>query len=531
MTRSREHGKEWVGAGPVEAGGPVSTMPVFPIGEAAAVEVYATLAGATTELSRIVAATREARSRGEDAIWHVPVTETTVHRLEGLFRLAAELGARFELGSIAPLPAREQAFLDDFSKYLLKENPDARSGLTERVRVAAEVAEELVHALGATAELFTGKPPAIPKSIDRVVIIGAYGGDHVGDAAILGGVLFALHARYGVKTALLLSHRPEHTRRLVHGLKAPVTVRVFHYDAPRGRALMAEADALVVAGGPMMDLPRVLAKHLVVAAAARRENKPLLVERVGIGPFKRELSRRAARLLLRQASHVSTRTSKAAKDPILSGVDVSVSRDPAFDYLETRTTLDLLTPKESASVDALFAGTEGRTLIGINLRPIRHEWSVKGESYSADSEGRLIKTLADAMTRLAATRPTTFVFFPMNPIQFGHSDLDSAFRLRGAVSQDVDYRVWEADPDVDGILHCLRRLDLAVAMRFHACIFSLSQGLPVIGIDYYPGQGGKVEQLFHDLGRQDDVRVMDQVESDWLVSRFGKLLEGGKRTR
>jgi polysaccharide pyruvyl transferase WcaK-like protein len=253
-----------------------------------------------------------------------------------------------------------------------------------------------------------------------------------------------------------------------------------------------------------------------------------LVERVGIGPFKRELSRRAARLLLRQASHVSTRTSKAAKDPILSGVSVSVSRDPAFDYLATRSELDLLTPNEKASVDELLAGTEGKKLVGINLRPIRHEWSVKGATYSEDSQSRLVQSLAVAMEKVSRSTPVAFVFFPMNPIQFGHSDLESAYRLRSALPASVDYRVWEADPDVDGVLYLLRRLNLAVAMRFHACIFALSQGLPVIGVDYYPGQGGKVEQLFHDMNRHADVKVMDRVDAGWLEDRFEALLTDGK---
>ncbi len=504
-------------------------MPVIKVGERAAREVYATLAGATTELSPIIAATREAVERREPVTWQLPATTATIHRLEGAFRLATELGASVELYPVAPLPAREQAFLEDFATHLLADSPDAPSPFAQRARLAGEVGEELLYSVLAAASLARSAPLPVPDSIEEVVIIGAYGGDHVGDAAILGGVLLGLHEKYGVKAARILSHRPEHTRRLAAGLRTPVAVRVFHYDVPRGRAQMAEADALVVAGGPMMDLPRVLAKHLVVAAAARAAHKPLLVERVGIGPFKRELSRRAARLLLRQASHVSTRTSKAAEDPILAGVNVSVSRDPAFDYLATRTQLDLVTPAEKASVDELLEGVGERTLIGINLRPIRHEWSVKGESYSEDAEGRLIQSLAVAMRRLASERQVTFVFFPMNPIQFGRSDLESAYRLRGAVGPEVDFRVWEADPDVDGVLYMLRRLKLAIAMRFHACIFSLSQDLPVVGVDYYPGQGGKVEQLFNDLGRADDVRVMDQVDSDWLVSRITALLDRGNR--
>ena len=37
------------------------------------------------------------------------------------------------------------------------------------------------------------------------MMIGAYGGDHIGDAAILGGVLFRIHARHDPSGAVLMS--------------------------------------------------------------------------------------------------------------------------------------------------------------------------------------------------------------------------------------------------------------------------------------------------------------------------------------
>lgn len=60
-------------------------------------------------------------------------------------------------------------------------------------------------------------------------------------------------------------------------------------------------------------------------------------------------------------------------------------------------------------------------------------------------------------------------------------------------------------------------------MRFHAAIFSLSQGRPTFGIDYYPNQGGKVEQLFADLGKADDAVQIDKFTPDWLVDKLATL--------
>ena len=87
----------------------------------------------------------------------------------------------------------------------------------------------------------------------------------------------------------------------------------------------------------------------------------------------------------------------------------------------------------------------------------------------------------------------------------------------------VDFRVWQYDPDIDGVLHLLRQVHAAVTMRFHACIFSLSQSVPVVGIDYYETVGGKVGELFRDLGRGQDTRRIDEVECGWLVERLLQL--------
>ena len=497
-------------------------MPIIELDEQAAQAVYPTLHGRKTALSPVLEQTRQLRASGQSVTWRVPVSPETVHRLEGLFRLGNEEGARFEIGNIGALSTREQAFLDDFEKYCLEQCLDEGSKISRAMEFAAELAEEGASLAVALPPLLAGKPVPAKSQLEEVVIIGAYGGDHVGDAAILGGVLLGLHSRYGVKKAHVLSHRPQHTRRLAAGLSTPVAVTVSHYNVPAAVRYVQATDAVVIAGGPMMDLPRVLAKHLATAAAAKRYQKPLIIERIGIGPFKRRSSEAAARLLLKNAAHISTRTSKAAKHAVARGLKVEVGRDPAFDYLETRTELTRMTPGERRSAEELLLGTEGRCVVGLNVRPIRHDWSPRGEAYAKGAEDDFIVQIASALERFSklSSKPVTVIYYPMNPIQFGMSDLESAYRIQQKLDPSVDFRVWEADPDVDALLLVLRRFDVCVAMRFHGCIFALSQGLKVIGIDYYPGQAGKVEQLFQDLGRGDDVRVMDDVSDDWLLERF-----------
>ena len=117
-----------------------------------------------------------------------------------------------------------------------------------------------------------------------------------------------------------------------------------------------------------------------------------------------------------------------------------------------------------------------------------------------------------------ADKPVTVIFFPMNLIQVGKSDLVAAYQIQQLLGGQVEMRVWEADPNLDGVLYLLKKLNMAVTMRFHACIFAISQQIPTIGIDYQ--FGGKVEELFNDSGVADDVCRMENLEANWLKSRL-----------
>lgn len=380
----------------------------------------------------------------------------------------------------------------------------------------------------AMGEAWRGRARRAPvRPLRTVMVVGAYGGDHVGDAAILGGVLLRLHARDGTDRAIVMSQRPGHTRRLAAMLETPVSLRVEAYEHDRVRALLPMVDAVVHGGGPLMDLPKQLVRHLYTTARAARRGLPVVMEGIGIGPFARRPSRWIARRLLRLADRVSVRTATDRASPLLRGVTAAEGRDPAFDYLETRGATAVLPARDRAWIERLLRDTAGRRVIGLNVRPIRHEFTVGAArggraGYTRQVEARFEEQVAGALRRLAseAGPPPCVVFFPMNAIQFGMSDLRSAYRIRRRLGGEVDFRVWEGDPCLDGIVDLLRRLDVVVTMRFHAAIFALSQGRPVVGIDYRVGASYKVAALLRDAGRGEHCARIDEMTADWLYDRL-----------
>jgi len=374
------------------------------------------------------------------------------------------------------------------------------------------------------------------RPLPKVMLIGAYGGEHIGDAAILGGVLFRMHRRHGTREAVLMSQRPEHTRHLVPMLDVPVRIEVEAYEPAKIRAQVKAADAVVFAGGPLIDLPKQLVRHLHAVSLARLAGKPFIAEGIGPGPFPRWSSQVTARRLVEMAERISIRTSEDSARPVIRGLKIDIGRDPAFDYLATRgDRLSRLPERERPEIERLLADTRDRPLIGINLRPIGHHYTAgvparDREAYTRQVEARFEMRFAEglqAFDRRAAKKPC-YVFFPMNAIQFGMSDLRSAFRVKSHLDPDIDFRTWEADASLDGVVDLLRRLDIVITMRFHATIFALSQKRPVIGIDYRIGKRDKVAAVLSDAGQGEHCTRIDQLTSDWLCDELSALSAAAK---
>ena len=370
------------------------------------------------------------------------------------------------------------------------------------------------------------------RSMPTVLAIGAYGGDHIGDAAILGGVLLRAHRRYGTTKAVLMSQRPNHSRRLVAMLDLPVQIDVAPYTHRAIRASLPQVDGVVFAGGPLTDLPKQLVRHLYTVSLAKRWNKPFVIEGIGAGPFKRRMSAWTARRFVQQANAIVVRTETDAQRPLVRDLKPAVAQDPAFDYLATLgDQLRYVPRRDRLAIEDLLAETDGRLRVGLNIRPVRFPFAKipRGEDpvrFGEAIEAQFEQRLAEGLRSFAATaeQPPAFIFFPMNAVQFGMSDLHSAFRIQRQLGPEVDFRVWQADPSLAGVVALIRRFDFVVSMRFHATIFALSQGCPVIGIDYRGGGTGKVAALLKDVGMSQFCGSIDQMSSAWLAERLTDLV-------
>lgn len=463
-------------------------------------------------------------ARNAPVRWFIPLNCETVYRLEGLFLTARELSVEADISCVdaCSLCTEDRLFAVDYIRYRildeaswpinavkrkgyetiiqllesdysgsfygicasilsLKPTIKIRPKRSRRLDFVREAAGVLIDGARAySVAVFQSKnadqPIAAGEHFEKVLLIGAYGGEHIGDAAILGGVALRLHQRHGVKSAILMSQRPAHTKHLISMIDTPVEIEVREYLHREIDACVDEVDAVIFAGGPIVDLPKQLVRHLYAVSSAKTHGKPFLMEGVGPGPLHRLPSRMTARKIISLADHVSLRTKESAEAEIVRGIEFEVGRDPAFDYLETRRgELSKMPEKEIAEIERLLDGACDRPVIGVNIRPIYHQYTVGVKdadkaSYTKMVEDRFERRMAEALTQFSRSKSAkpVIVFFPMNAVQFGLSDLTSAFRIVRHLGQDVDYRVWEADASLDGVVALIRRLNIAITMRFHA---------------------------------------------------------------
>jgi polysaccharide pyruvyl transferase WcaK-like protein len=499
----------------------------FNLDETSACQAHASLHYDDTMLAEIIASSRIALARGP-VTWQVTVTPRNVYCIESLLLMAGISGCELDVEPAAELDDRERAFLEDVLAH--RGHPAGAPASGSATGVYLDFARAYLKVLpGMLPAALRRRKDLRGRQFRHATLIGNFGSEHIGDIASLGGVLLRLQQQFGVSEASLLSRRPEYTRRLAAHLDTPVTLEVLPWQPDEIQRELKKTGLLVRAGGQIMDLPPAMLRQLGTIYSARRRGRPVLLEGVDIGPVHYKPSRWVAQRIVQAADRISLRTPGSAQDPVLERLDISAGQDPAFDYLATRGKLGRLATRERISIDALLENTEDHIIVGINMRPLRHFSCSPSEPYSRTLEERIFQHLAVAMTDYArlAPAPVTYIFFPVNLRQEGCSDLAAAWRLHRMLHRGLDLRIWEADPDIDAVLYLLRNLDMALAMRFHACIFAMSQGLPTIGIDYDIGTDGKVLKLFRDRERVEDVRRLNVADIHFMVERLLKNQPGG----
>lgn len=370
-------------------------------------------------------------------------------------------------------------------------------------------------------------PRSLKKNNKHALLIGAYGGEHLGDAAILGGVIQRMVNEHQLQFITVASFRPHRTLMWVEMLDLPIEVKVILNSAKAINEQLNQAAYVVYAGGPLMELPAHLAKHLAVFSKARKKGAHLIIEGVGLGPLFSLQSKYFVKTMLRISDVVSIRTKiDKVKDLLPKSKTIAEVRDPAFDYLHSQS-LDRI-EKCSSKKDIDHFTKTALIKIAINLRPLWKKYNFDKNISTVNVEKEFLKALSVAMLKLQIQHGVglSFYFFPMNSDQFGMSDLNMAYQLDNILDKSINFSIWEAEPDFKSMLYFMNKMDCILSMRFHGCVFAMIHCKDrLVGIDYQIGKAGKVAQLMQENRREENYLSVSNIDSELIVERINAVLK------
>ena len=327
------------------------------------------------------------------------------------------------------------------------------------------------------------------KSTDyRVLIIGWYGTETLGDKAILGGIVNALRLALENFDVYLASLEPYISRMTVRQMPELATCSVL--SIPDAIKLVDEMDLIVFGGGPIMAIDS-LAEMIAIFEQAHQANKPTLIAGCGVGPLGEEHLNQAIKRLLELATHRIYRDEQSMFLAQSLGIDThndQVAEDPALTWADA----------QISQLEHLTHTDTNRLLLGLRNWPYHEyarEFSVsKAEKIKTNFEREIIATL----NLLVEKNPDLqIVPFPMSTNHIGQDDrwfYRRLFRNEPNLLKVIDKSYLQAEVSPLKAIEAFRHVSASLTMRFHSVLFALATETPTVSIDYTLGRG-KVKSL------------------------------------
>jgi polysaccharide pyruvyl transferase WcaK-like protein len=311
-------------------------------------------------------------------------------------------------------------------------------------------------------------PPAGRSAARRVLVLGWYGTETIGDMAILAGLVSEYRQSNPDVSFIVPSQYPAYTRHNVARLGLEVAVPT--YGDPQLLGDLWNCDTVIIGGGPLMDIPQlnVIATLMERAHALGRRT---VVEGCGVGPAHWPSTRQALQRIVKVADVVRLRDQGSARLLREIGITrpVEIGDDPAARWVRSTG----ITHRENS---------DGPICVFARQLTSEYPQSTTPESASA--------SLATFVQRLCDWYPERQVrLHAMHHFPVGGDDRVYARRLAAR----VDRRACSVDhvprTPIETV-NIMADAAFVVCMRFHSLVFAHAIRAPLLAIDYT--DGGKV---------------------------------------
>jgi polysaccharide pyruvyl transferase WcaK-like protein/sulfatase maturation enzyme AslB (radical SAM superfamily) len=348
--------------------------------------------------------------------------------------------------------------------------PDVSQQLARSTQITAQLLGERPASLGTSA------PAAEGSQSRRVLVLGWYGTETIGDMAILNGLMDEYRAEDPSTSFVIPSQFPFYTRHNLTrlGLDALVT----GYGDPELTGGLWDCSRVIIGGGPLMDIPQI-ASLAAIFERAHGLGLETVIESCGIGPVN--LPATATGIARLAAAATTIRLRDAASADLLRALGITaaatVTSDPAARWVR--------------STGIRHSGTSDGP-IRVFARALTSEYP-QATSPSAAEHG-----VADFVRDLCDWFPgRTIELGAMHHFPIGGDDRVHARRLRARVARP-NCVIDEVPRTPRETLERMAAASFVVCMRFHSLVFVHAIGTPFLAIDYT--NGGKIAGFAADHG-------------------------------
>ncbi len=278
------------------------------------------------------------------------------------------------------------------------------------------------------------------------------------------------------------------------------------------------ADLVVSVGGGYFITKKDLGSrlHLLFALQTlilcKKLGKKVMTAPVSVGPFQMSYEAKYTAWLLKKIDHVFLRED-ISKKYFLNSVNqlpLNIHRAPdsAFAFF----------PDGEYDIRSIVGAIDGDLVLAISVR----NWMEK------EKQDIYEQAHADLIDHIAEKYPNIKpVFIPQ--CTFPHADDDDRTVAERIVIRSKSKKVYVIKEEIDYIKVKLAyaKADFIIGTRFHSMVFGLAYFVPGIAIEYEH----KTRGIMQDLGLEEWVININDVDTDRLVNLFESLLKGRKAYR
>lgn len=325
-------------------------------------------------------------------------------------------------------------------------------------------------------DILTKENPLNPSKSKKydAIISGYYGFNNIGDDAMLRSIIDNLKRQKPDISLLVLSKKPEETSRN-YGVITINRKNIFTvYSA------MKKAKLFIYGGGNIIQdstSTRSLMYYLGTAWLAKKLKLKVMFYANGIGPINKPMNTDFSRKILNRADVITVREILSYNELKKMGITkpkIILTADAALAVkVDEHISLQKILASEGIPLDGKYAGFSVRKCPGFE----KHE------------HGKYEQTIADIADYVYSKYNLKPVFIPME------YQVD-IITIKNIVSKmKTKSYVINGNHSVSETFAIIGKMDIMIAMRLHALIFSAYMNVPIIGISYQPKVEGFLEYV------------------------------------